>query len=110
MPKSREAALQSLYGFEGPYVMDKSVTDSDIEKMVSRLAAATHELLVEQRDFLLQLGAALQVSGKLEATQVAKIAADHGITAEVKPEGYLHLPNYQALAAARVRVTRDAGQ
>ena len=105
-----DAEFQAFYGFEGPYVMDKSVTDSDIEKMVSRLAAATHELLVEQRDFLLQLGAALQVSGKLEATQVAKIAADHGITAEVKPEGYLHLPNYQALAAARVRVTRDAGQ
>ncbi len=96
-----DAEFQAFYGMDGPYVMDKSVTDTDIEKMVSRLAAATHELLVEQRDFLLDLGAALQEGGKLEAAQVAAIAGRHGVTAAVKPEGYLHLPAYKSMAEAR---------
>jgi Peptidase family M41/ATPase family associated with various cellular activities (AAA) len=97
-----DAEFQAFYGLDGPYVMDKSVTDSDIEKMVSRLAAATHELLAEQRDFLVALGSALQQDGKLDAPQVAAIAAEYGVPAEVKPEGYLHLPGYSALVAAKV--------
>jgi hypothetical protein len=97
-----DAEFQAFYGLDGPYVMDKSVTDSDIEKMVSRLAAATHELLAEQRDFLVALGAALQKDGKLDAPQVAAIAAQFGVPAEVKPEGYLHLPGYSALVEAKV--------
>jgi hypothetical protein len=93
--------FQAFYGLDGPYVMDKSVTDSDIEKMVSRLGAATHELLVEQRTFLVALGTELQRLGKLDAVQVAEIATKHGVTAEVKPEGYLHLPRYSGLLQAK---------
>jgi hypothetical protein len=93
--------FQAFYGLEGPYVMDKSVTDSDIEKMVSRLGAATHELLVEQRAFLVAVGSELQRLGKLDAVQVAEIATKHGVSAEVKPEGYLHLPRYSGLLQAK---------
>jgi hypothetical protein len=95
--------FQAHYGLDGPYLMDKSVTDSDVEKMVSRLAAATHELLVEQREFLTALGSELQAAGKLEAPQVAAIADRFGIAAAVKPEGYLHLPEYSQLIADRPR-------
>jgi Peptidase family M41/ATPase family associated with various cellular activities (AAA) len=98
-----DAEFQAVYGLDGAYLMDKSVTDSDIEKMISRLAAATHELLVENRDFLVDLGMALQETGKLEATQVAKIATAHGVVAEVKPEGYLHLPAYSNLVKGNFR-------
>lgn len=89
--------FQAHYGLEGPYAMDKTVTDSDIEKMISRLAHETHELLREQRVFLIDLSTALQLTGKLEAVQVAEIARRHSLNVEVRPEGYLHLPSYSSM-------------
>jgi hypothetical protein len=86
--------FQSNYSMDGSYLMDKSVTDGDIEKMIARLAGQTHELLKEHQTFLRQLGAALQVGGKLDAVQVAAVAKANDVVAEVKPEGYLHIPNY----------------
>jgi Peptidase family M41/ATPase family associated with various cellular activities (AAA) len=98
-----DAEFQAHYGLEGPYAMDKSVTDSDIEKMISRLGAATHEMLVENRDFLIDLGQELQRLGKLDAPQVAEVAKRHGVVAEVKAEGYLHLPQYTSLLEFKAR-------
>jgi hypothetical protein len=60
-----------------------------------------HELLVQHRPFLVALGSALQVTGKLVAEQVVVVAAAHGVVAAVKPEGYLHLPPYEATLAAQ---------
>jgi Peptidase family M41/ATPase family associated with various cellular activities (AAA) len=103
-----DAEFQAVYGLDGAYLMDKSVTDSDIEKMISRMAAATHELLVENRDFLVDLGSALQETGKLDAPQVAAIATKHGVVAEVKPEGYLHLPGYSNLIKGNFRTNQTS--
>lgn len=86
--------FQSNYMMDGAYVMDKSVTDPDIEKMISRLGAEAHELLKEHQAFLVKLGAELQRTGKLEAPRVSEIAATFGVSAAVKPEGYLHIPDY----------------
>ncbi len=89
--------FQAHYGLMDSYSMDKTVTDSDIEKMIARLAHETHELLSENRAFLTDLSNSLQKIGKLEAPQVAEIARKHNVAVEVKPEGYLHLPGYSAM-------------
>jgi hypothetical protein len=93
--------FQAHYGMEGMYMMDKSVTDSDIEKMISRLSAATHEVMIQHQKFLLALSTALDEQGKLEATQVAEIASKHSVDAKVRPEGYLHLPGYADALSTR---------
>ena len=87
--------FQANYTLEFGYLMDKSTTDSDIEKLITRLVAETHEMLIEHKAYLIDLANELQV-GKLEADQVVTVAARHGVTALVKAEGYLHLPDYQA--------------
>ena len=92
--------FQANYTLDFGYVMDKTTTDSDIEKLITRLVGETHELLVQHRKFLVELGAALQVTGKLDAEQVVVVASAHGVAAAVKPEGYLHLPAYEATLAA----------
>ena len=89
--------FQAHYGLEGSLVMDKSVTDLDVEKMMARLVAETHELLIKHKRFLVVLGARLQAAGQLEAPTVAEIARDHGVTADVRSEGFLQLPSYGAL-------------
>jgi Peptidase family M41/ATPase family associated with various cellular activities (AAA) len=89
--------FQAHYGLMDSYSMDKSVTDSDIEKMITRLAHETHELLSENKVFLTALANALQTTGKLEAPQVAEIAERHKVKVDVRPEGYLHLPAYSAM-------------
>jgi Peptidase family M41/ATPase family associated with various cellular activities (AAA) len=100
--------FQAHYGLEYSYAMDKSVTDLDAEKMISRLVAETHELLIEHQRFLVVLASALRAAGKLEAKDVAEIAARYGIDAAVKPEGYLHLPHYgETLAIATTAATTE---
>ncbi len=86
--------FQAHYGLDFSYAMDKTVTDLDVEKMMARLVAETHELLVEHQRFLVVLASELRAAGKLEGPHVSEIAARFGIDAAVKPEGYLHLPKY----------------
>ena len=64
---------------------------------MARLVAETHELLIKNQRFLVMLGANLQAAGQLDAVAVSKIAEAHGITAEVKAEGYLRVPGYQSI-------------
>jgi hypothetical protein len=93
--------FQAHYGLEYSYVMDKTVTDLDVEKMMARLVAETHELLKENIKFLLALSSALRTAGRLEAPAVAAIATQFGVPVIVKPEGYLHLPKYAAELATQ---------
>jgi hypothetical protein len=93
--------FQAHYGLDFSYVMDKTVTDLDVEKMVSRLVAETHELLVEHQKMLVALGAALHRAGKLEAHDVAEICGRFGVSALVKQEGYLHIPPYSTMLSDR---------
>jgi hypothetical protein len=92
--------FQAHYGMEGSWVMDKSVTDLDVEKMVARLVAETHELLIKNQRFLVTLGARLQVAGQLAAPEVSEIAKAHGISAAVKAEGYLKIPEYGTILSS----------
>lgn len=87
--------FQATYTLEMGYSMDRNATDPDIEKMIARLVAETHELLVTHRAFLVDLARQLHTAGKLDAPAIVTAAATHGVTAEAKPEGYLHLPGYE---------------
>lgn len=91
--------FQASYVLEYAYVMDKSETDTDIEKMISRLSSETQELLSLHKPLLKAIALRLSVTGSLDAEEVAAIAIDHGITAEVKAEGYLQTPAYHAAIA-----------
>ncbi len=91
--------FQATYTLEMGYSMDKSATDPDIEKMVARLVAETHELLINHREFLVELARRLLAAGKLESSAVVEVAAAHGLELEVKPEGHLHLPGYERTLA-----------
>jgi hypothetical protein len=89
--------FQANYILEYGYSMDKFSTDTDIEKMLTRLVAETQELLSSHKSLLLELALKLSVAGSLEAKTVAEIAAQHHIEVEVKEEGYLQIPAYHKL-------------
>jgi hypothetical protein len=89
--------FQANYAMEGPYHLDRTVTDPDIEKWIARLAAETRELLRDRFEFLIDTADQLQRKGALTGAEVAAIAATHGVTAEVKPEGHLQVAPYDTL-------------
>lgn len=86
---------QANYSLEYAWAMDKFSTDKEVEKMVSGLVADTRTLLNNHRDFLLTLARELHQRGSLDARDVAPIAMDHGLTAEIREEGFLNLPAYR---------------
>jgi hypothetical protein len=86
--------FQATYTMEFAYSMDKSVTEVDVEKMLTRLVAETRELLTAHESLIVALAAKLLNLGQLEATEVAKTCVDHGVTASVQPEGYMHVDTY----------------
>jgi cell division protease FtsH len=88
--------FQASYVLDGPWLMDRTVTDVDAEKLVVRLVADTRQLLESHHDLLVDLAAQLRVAGKLEASQVAVAAARHGLDLRVEAEGHLHIPGYAA--------------
>ncbi len=89
--------FQANYVLEYGYSMDKFSTDTDIEKMLTRLVAETQELLSSHKNLLLALALHLAAAGSLEAKAVAEVAAQHEIEVEVREEGYLQIPAYHQL-------------
>ncbi len=82
------------YTLTDEYVMDKSATDTDVEKMMARLEGETRELLLAWKPLLLDLSEALRLSGKVNGESVAKIAKTHHLDIMVQAEGHLHVPDY----------------
>jgi hypothetical protein len=91
--------FQASYVLEYAYVMDKSETDTDIEKMIARLVSETQELLSLHKELLKAIAIRLAATGSLDAKDVAEIGLEYGITAEVKAEGYLQTPAYHGVIA-----------
>lgn len=87
---------QATYILDAAYSMDKSVTDIDVEKMMSSLVADTRQLLNTHEPLLRDLALQLLAAGKLDGGVVATTAARHGLIVQVRPEGYLHISPYQA--------------
>ena len=75
--------------------MDIAVTDTDVEKMISRLVSETKELLSQHYTLLKALSKELCEKGSMEAKEMAAIAATYNLAVEVKEEGYLHIGNYK---------------
>lgn len=93
-----DAEFQACYILEDhAYKMDQNITDTDVEKMMMRLASETRELLAQHRALMLDLADALAANGGLETAAVAEIATQHGLAVAVKEEGYLHVPAYDKL-------------
>ena len=85
---------------EGPYYMDRTVTDSDAEKMIARLAADTRQLLRDHQLLLTDLAVQLQQKGALKGAEISEIAKLHRLDARVEAEGYLHAYGYNNVLAA----------
>ncbi len=82
------------YALDDAHAMDKTVTDSDVEKMITRLDGEVRELLLGHEELLRQLADALQAEGRINVDQVAALARKHGLAVDIQPEGYLHVPSY----------------
>jgi Peptidase family M41/ATPase family associated with various cellular activities (AAA) len=89
--------FQANYTLEYGYIMDKFTTDTDIEKMITRLVAETQELLLLHKPLLQTLSLRLAAKGSLDAEEVVAVAADHGLNVTAKEEGYLKISGYQQL-------------
>jgi hypothetical protein len=79
------------------YAMDKFETDTDIEKMITRLEAETKELLSQHRALLVELSKKLCLTGDLDALSVQAAARDYKVNAAIEHEGYLHIANFADL-------------
>ena len=82
------------YALDDAHAMDKTVTDSDVEKMITRLDGEVRELLLANEDLLRELADALRAEGRIDVHVVAGLATKHGLAVEIQPEGYLHVPSY----------------
>jgi hypothetical protein len=108
----REMATQLIidfvrrYGFDSefqatytldifPYVMDKTVTDIDVEKMTARLVGETKELLSKHYDLLLDMSIELNLKGTMTPKEMKTTAAKFGLNVLVKEEGFLIINGYQ---------------
>jgi hypothetical protein len=87
--------FQATYTLEFAYSMDKTATDIDVEKMISRLVSDTKELLSEHKELLKNLSLALHKKGSLEAAEVAAIAKKHNMSVQVREEGFLYINSYE---------------
>jgi len=85
---------QSNYSLEYGWSMDKFKTDPDVEQLMTGLVNETRQLLLQQREFLITLSTLLMEKGSLEAKEVAEVSARFNLPAEIRQEGYLHLPGY----------------
>jgi hypothetical protein len=92
-----DSEFQAHYGLEYAYAMDKSITDVDVEKMITRLVGETKELLSQHVQLLRNLSLELCIKGSLETKDVASIGKKHGLPVLVKEEGYLHIAGYEKL-------------
>jgi cell division protease FtsH len=86
--------FQAVYSLEGPFSMNKDVTDTDVEKMISHIASDTRELLSSHQNLLIQLSSILKDKGSMEANEVAAVAKKFRLNVTIKPEGYLYIFNY----------------
>lgn len=87
--------FQANYMLDFAYAMDRVITESDIEKLMTRLVAETERLLSEHRELLGQLGSELARRGSIAAAEVAELLNSGGVAVDVQPEGHTWMPRYQ---------------
>ncbi len=92
-----DAGFQANYTLEYGHSMEMKATDLDVEKMVTRMASATRELLSSHQSLLQELSWQLAATGSLAATEVAAIGIKYGVPVIVEAEGFLKIPAYNRL-------------
>ena len=86
---------QANYAMEQyAYRMDKHITDKSVEDLIVGLTEKTKELLLLNKDLLLDLSRNLALLGSLTPIQVQKIANKHNLKPKIAEEGYLIIDNY----------------
>ncbi len=90
-----DTEFQANYALEQAYSMDKSVTDTDVEKMISQLVSETYQLLAQHKTLLIAISKKLMTTGSLTSVEVAAIAKTMKYEVNVQTEGYLEIPGYQ---------------
>ncbi|MBC6996686.1 AAA family ATPase [Neolewinella lacunae] len=87
--------FQAVYNLEhSPLRMDLTVTDTTIEKLMSRLVAETKEILIQHLPLLRELSAVLSRAGSLEGAEMQRIARRFGLQPALREEGYLDIFGY----------------
>ncbi|WP_310482949.1 AAA family ATPase [Chamaesiphon sp. VAR_48_metabat_403] len=92
-----DAGFQANYTLEYGHSMEMKATDLDVEKMVTRMASATRELLSSHQSLLQELSWQLAATGSLAASEVAAIGIKYGVPVIVEAEGFLKIPAYNQL-------------
>jgi hypothetical protein len=88
--------FQANYTLEWtPYVMDKSITDLDVEKMISRLVWDTKEILRNHIDLLRDLSTVLAEKWTMTPKEMQSYAKKHKLPVDVKPEWYLVIHGFE---------------
>ncbi len=90
-----DSEFQANYSLDMAYSMDKTVTDIDVEKMISQLVSETYQLLAQHKALLIAISKKLMATGSLTSPEVAAIAKAMKYEVNVQTEGYLEIPNYQ---------------
>ena len=79
--------FQATYTLEFAHEMDKSVTDTDVEKMMVRLAGETHKVLLQHSTLLIALATALAEHGEIDSAAVLDLARQYGLELSKHAEG-----------------------
>ncbi len=94
--------FQATYTMDSyPYMMDKTVTDTDVEKMMTRLVSETKELLSNNITLLKNLSVELSLKGSMTPTEVAKTAKKHKVNVLQKEEGFLIIADFEKQLKAK---------
>lgn len=86
--------FQANYMLGMEYGLDKHATDVEVEKMISRLAAHTSQILLQNKIALLDISKQLSKNGSMTSAEVSKVAAQHSINATIKDENHLEIFPY----------------
>ncbi len=87
--------FQATYTMDAyPYMMDKSVTDIDVEKMMTRLVSETKELLTNNLALLKNLSIELNMKGTMLPKEIAATAKKYNLPVLIKEEGFLVIADF----------------
>ncbi|TAE13950.1 MAG: AAA family ATPase [Bacteroidetes bacterium] len=88
--------FQATYTMDAyPYMMDKSITDTDVEKMMTRLVSETKELLSNHIGLLRNLSVELSLKGTMSPTEIAQSAKKYNLNVLMKEEGFLIIADFE---------------
>ena len=79
-----------------PNRMNQNITDETAEKMMQKLVSETRELLASHIELLKELSIELCVKGSMTPNEVMQTAKKHKLNVLIKPEGHLHITDYEA--------------